>query len=557
MPIHRRTLLIGSAQLGAAAGAAAMLGGLPTPASAAPKDLWQEFTDNPFDHPQVPNVAYAGYRTGESLPRREVRANVLKYGARNDGSADASAAINKAIADVGAKGGGAVLLPAGRYRIDHIIQLGHSNVTLRGEGSGRTTLHAPHSLEGIVGKNRDRYGSSTKSAWSWSGGLVWVCHRDRLHDLIDAIRHRRWPDEGWTGNKGDKDEVITTISADASRGAFSITVADGGKLRPAQRVLLQLSDDREHSLLKHMCGDIPGTAKYPWAKKTKLLSLTPFVWPVRIAKVNGDRITLAQPLPLAVRRDWKPRLTTMCPVVTDSGVEGLTIEMAKTERPKHLEDKGFNGLAFQCAWDCWADDVRVVNSDNGILLVSAKGITVQRTRISGRGQHHSYACRQQSHDNLFDDFIIDEFTTKPTPGSIHHGIDVEGLSCGNVWSRGQMAAGTFDTHRALPFGNVRTEITINNNGLHGGSDDAGPLYGARFTHWNIEVTNKRAGCVKIDDVAPYSATVGISKVTNSGQTDRPDFSGPLRSRLESYGDTSVTPANLYVAQRDLRHRRNG
>ncbi|MET0132957.1 MAG: hypothetical protein ABW215_05115, partial [Kibdelosporangium sp.] len=278
----------------------------------------------------------------------------------------------------------------------------------------------------------------------------------------------------------------------------------------------------------------------------------PFQWPVRVAKIDGGRITLAQPLPVDLRPAWNARLTTFAPAITGAGVEGLAIRMVKTVRPAHLQDKGYNGVVFQCAWDCWADDVTIVDSDNGFLLVAAKGVTLSRTQTVGRGQHHSYCCREQSHDNLVEDFGIGAFTEPPTPGSGHHGINVEGLSCGNVWSRGRMLAGTFDTHRGLPFGNVRTEIEIFNDGSHGGSADAGPLYGARFAHWNVTVTNERAGCVRIDEVAPMSATVGISAVRDFGQIDRPDFTGPLGSRLESYGNTAITPANLHRAQRALR-----
>lgn len=78
------------------------------------------------------------------------------------------------------------------------------------------------------------------------------------------------------------------------------------------------------------------------------------------------------------------------------------------------------------------------------------------------------------------------------------------------------------------------------------------MYGARFTHWNITVTNGRAGCVRLDKVAPRSATVGISTVRDFGQVDHPDFSGDLSTRLDSYGSTDVNPANLYEAQRSLR-----
>jgi hypothetical protein len=90
-----------------------------------------------------------------------------------------------------------------------------------------------------------------------------------------------------------------------------------------------------------------------------------------------------------------------------------------------------------------------------------------------------------------------------------------------------------------PFANVRTDITLNNNGRHGGDASAGPLFGARFTHWNIRVTNGRAGLVKIDGLAPYSATVGIDEVTEFDQIDVPDFTGDLHTRLELYGSSGA------------------
>ena len=544
MAFGRRNFLVGGAAV-AAYGSTA-----PTAAAAEPA-IWREFTAAPYNHPQIPNVSYAGFRLGEKPPSRPAHTNVLRYGAKPDGSADAAPAINRAIADVGRAGGGVVLVPAGTYRVDDVIEVGYSNVVLRGEGSGRTTLFATRSLEQVVGINRSRYGSDN-SAWSWSGGLVWVCHRDRRRALVEAIKAHDWPFEGWLGNEADQDTLITRVISTAARGDFSVRVADATALVPGQRVLLQVDDDPSYGLLKHMCGDIPGTTAYTWTDKTKLLSYRPFQWPVRIAAVNGSTVTLAQPLPVELRPAWNARFTTFTEPITGAGVEGLTIRMVKTPRPAHLQDKGYNGLVFQCAWDCWADDVTVVDSDNGFLLVAAKCVTLSRTWVAGRGQHHSYACREQSHDNLMVDFGIGKFTEPPTPGSAHHGTNVEGLSCGNVWSRGRMEAGTFDTHRGLPFGNVRTEVVILNDGAHGGSADAGPLYGARFAHWNVTVTNERAGCVRIDQVAPMSATVGVSTVRDFGQIDKPDFTGPLNSRLESYGDTTISPQNLYTAQRRLR-----
>jgi hypothetical protein len=515
-------------------------------ASAAPLALWNEFAAAPYTHPQIPDVSFAGYRHGAALPRAAGTHDVLAYGAKPDGSADSATAINNAISAAGQAGGGVVLIPAGTYRLDKVVQLGYSNVVLRGAGSARTVLKPTRSLTDLIGAHVSPFGGDS-SAWSWTGGLVWVSHRDRYAKLVADIKAKGWAEENWTGTT-----LYATLTADAKRGDFSVTVNSTSQLSVGKRVVLRLDNNSTNDLLKHMSGDIAGASTYNWSTRTKLLSYSPFTWPVRIAAISGKKVTFDQPLPLDARVGWKARLTSVGPVVVDAGVEGLTISLPLLTQQKHLHDKGFNGLLFQCAWDCWADDVKVVNADNAILLTCAKGVTLSRTRVSGRARHHSYACRQQSHDNLFSDFAIELASVPPPSGSAHHGINVEGLSSGNAWSAGRLENGTFDTHRGLPFGNVRTQITINNDSSHGGSSDAGPLYGARFTHWNITVTNERANGIKIDGVAPKSATVGISQVRDFGQVDQPDFTGALGSRLASYGTTAVDPPNLYLAQRQLR-----
>lgn len=534
MSMHRRQFLAAAA----AATAYGALGGA-KPVSAA--QLWDEYVRNPDNHPQIPNVAYAGYRTGDvPLPRRRVVVNVRDFGARPDGT-DCTDAINRAIARAGLRGGGAVQVPPGEYRIDGIVQLGYDGVVLRGAGTGRTTLYATRSLTEVIGPWGSKYGGD-KSAWSWTGGMVWVCPAGRFRDQVAGIQAGGFPDEGWIG-----DDVLAEITADAPRGARTIRVASTRHLRPGQRVLLKLDNDPGYTLYQHMSGDIPGAASYNWKDRAKLNGF-PFIWPVRIASAWHGRVTLAQPLPVAVRAAWQPRLTTVGPVVREAGVEHLTIRLPQRPQPKHLYDPGYNGLLFQLAWDCWARDVVVADADNGILMTSAKGVTLLDTRARGRARHHSYTCRVQSHDNLNTGFVIEQATVPIAPGSVHHGINVEQLSCGNVWADGVLDNGTFDTHRALPFGNVRTAIVVNNDGQHGGDYAAGPLYGGRFTHWNVRITNERAGCIRLDGVAPASATVGISLCRDFGQIDQPDFTGDLNARLESFGDTGVYPANLYTAQ---------
>ncbi|MFF6828963.1 glycosyl hydrolase family 28-related protein [Streptomyces longwoodensis] len=545
--ISRRTLLGGAAvgALGAVTAAA-------VPAAADPgqvPDLWHEFTRDPFGHPQIPFVGRAGYGGGAPrLPRPPVVADVRDFGAVADGRTDCAPAINRALAAAGEAGGGTVTVPAGTFRIDGLIRLGHSHVVLRGAGSGRTTLYATKNLTELIGPYGSRYGGD-KSSWSWAGGLIWLAPQARWESLTEAIRARQWPFEGWTGNRRDEWRALTAV-APARRGDRTVTVADPAGLRPGALVLLRLADDAGHTLLRHMAGDGPGPAAYTWADKSKLLSYVPYEWPVRVTRIHGHRVTLERPLPLDVRPEWEPRLTTHVPELTGAGVEGLTLEAVETPQRPHLLDLGHNGVVLQCAYDCWVDDVTVSHTDNGFGLVAASACTLRRTRVAGRGSHHPYFCREGSHDNLIEDFTIEERTSPAPAGTQLHGINVEGLSSYNVWSRGDMRMGTFDSHRGLPFADVRTDITVTNDGRHGGDASAGPLFGARFTHWNIRVTNGRAGLVRIDGLAPYSATVGINEVREFDQTDVPDFDGDLHSRLELYGTSgAVRPRNLYEAQR--------
>ncbi|MFE9434095.1 glycosyl hydrolase family 28-related protein [Streptomyces sp. NPDC006640] len=545
----------GAAAGPAAAGQAATTAGSPpsTPARHGEVPaIWREFTRSPFTHPQIPYVGRAGLGGGAArLPRHRVVTDVRHHGAfAADGTTDCAPAINRAIAAAGRAGGGTVTIPPGTYRIDDLIRIGHSNVVLRGAGSGRTTLYATKNLTELIGAYGSRYGGD-KSSWSWAGGLIWLAPTARLDSLVDAIRAKAWPFEGWTGNTRDAWQTLTTVEP-ARQGSWTVTVADASGLRPGALVLLRLADDADHTLLEHMSGGGPGPEAYYWDDKTKLTSYVPYEWPVRVARVRGRRVTLERPLPLDVRTEWDPRLTTHVEELTGSGVEGLTLEAVETPQSPHLLDKGYNGVVLQCAYDCWVDDVTVRHVDNGFGLVAASACTLRRTRVAGRGSHHPYFCREGSHDNLIEDFTIEERTVPAPAGTQLHGINVEGLSSYNVWSRGDMRMGTFDSHRGLPFANVRTDITVDNDGRHGGDASAGPLFGARFTHWNIRVTNGRAGLMKIDGLAPYSATVGVNEVTEFDQIDVPDFTGDLHARLELYGTTdAVRPRNLYEAQRGL------
>lgn len=515
-------------------------------ASAALLDQWAQA---PGSHPLIPDISRAGYRLGARPPRMDVVTRVTDHGARADGTTDCAPAFNAALRAAGERGGGVVLVPRGTYLLSSPVFVHWSNVVLRGAGREATVLRFSRTLDDGYRPARQSNGNSR---WSWTGGQVW---------FIAAERRARSEAEDFAGTEGWLlGDTVAEVGA-AFRGQRTLLVSDTSRLRAGDMVVLECDNPPDASLLTHLAGDIPGarSSSYDWRSRAPQLvtgsggqyvQYATLQWPVRVEAILGDRlVALAQPLKYDLRPGWPARLRAIGPTVHDSGVEQLTIRNELVAMTAHNKHPGSNGVCFQAVHDCWASDVRVENCDLGFGFTSAKSTTLSRVAVGGRSAHHSFACRMQSHDNLVDDFEIEAFTVPVPSGAVHHGLNVEGLSSGNVWRRGRMAEGTFDTHRALPFENARTNITLVNNGRVGGSAASGPLFGARIAHWNVRVTGGSAYALTIADVAPRSVTVGIQGTNGTSSELTPDFTGDLESLLVEQGSPPRV-TDLYAAQRD-------
>lgn len=503
--------------------------------------LWREYTADPARHPRIPNVSHAGYRMGnQPLPDRKGPVfRVEEFGAVPDQTNGCDEAVAAALEAAEKSGGGVVLFPEGTFHFSSVIWVHASNVVLRGAGQGKTTLYFTQHLDAA-------YRTSRMGEWSWTGGLVWFLPREVKAEL-EASDWAWGTNEGWIENR-----ELAKVTKPVGRGTQRIPVSDTTDITPGDEVILSVTNTPGNSLLSHLCGDLPQDS-YDFAQLASSLrkqrNYRQLRWPVRVDQVEPNMLVLAQPTKIDLRPEWDPTVASLGPHVRESGIEDCTIRMRAAEQQPHNQDHGFNGPHFQAALNCWARRVEVIDADNGFGFTSAKGITLHQVSVSGRARHHSFICREQSHDCLIHEFSIPPATTELAPEALTHGLNVEGYSSGNVWSDGDME-GTFDSHRRVPFDNVRTCITLRNTGSLGGAKKAGPHWGARFVHWNVEVTNKRAFAVRLEQHAPYSAMVGVIGPTKPHPKPR-EFSGDLHSVLVDVG-TTVSPRNLYLAQ--LKHR---
>ena len=166
-----------------------------------------------------------------------------------------------------------------------------------------------------------------------------------------------------------------------------------------------------------MGGDVEGAAAYPW--DTTQLDGAVWRWPVVVSEVLSPRLVrLQQPLRVTIHPETPARVRQLGPSVYDSGVEGLTIENVLRAQTAHNEHPGSNGVCFQAVHDCWATDVHVLNADVAFPMTSAKSCMLSGISVGGCSLHHFTITRTQSHDNLVEDFVLEDFTVSAAPAVV-------------------------------------------------------------------------------------------------------------------------------------------
>lgn len=492
------------------------------------RELWESYLANPDDHPNIPNNSYAGYRHGEKpFPEPRVVADVKRLGAKGDGKTDDTEAFEKAIEQAKTAGGGAVNIPAGQYRLTRHLRLDADGIVLRGAGSGRTQLGFERPLTQTIGE----YRSGSSRGWSWCGGMIWIGPR------------YEWEGKGSPSGNWEQWESLDPISRVTSthtRGERIITVDSPSALKAGETYLMIWTDPADQSFVEHVGGhELMRGFDYG------ILAGADWRWPVEIESVDGDRVTLKQPIRVDIRSDWNVRFAPLGAHVKECGVEGVSIVMPQHPVARHLQDVGFNGIYINRALHCWARDIVMHNVDVGWGVAQSKNTTISGLKITGQANHHATACRGGSHDNLVERFEIE---SRP-----FHGINTEGMSSGNVWRAGVMRAGTFDSHRLMSFDLIRTDITINNSGRPGGANHFGPFLGRRCVHWNIRGSGSGEWIAQPDGMS-MGALVGIQGVPIEKKNAWAMPTGDKGTLIIDAGKTPQ-PVDLYQAQ--LEHRLKG
>ncbi len=464
---------------------------------------------------RLPDFSYAGYHGGEqSLPTVSRAATVKDFGAKGDGITDDTQAFVTALSITE---NGALLVPAGRYLITQVLKIQKGRLVLRGEGSHAqgSVLYFPNPLMTVHGLQE----LPNPNVFSWGEGFIEV-------------------------TSSANDRVLTTVVEPAKRGDRVLKVASPVQLRPGMILVLQLRDNPSASLRRHVFHEqfdprtVPGDC-----------SGAGLEWPVRIDTVQGDLITLYQPLRLDVRLEWKPTLSHMA-TIEEVGIEHLRIEFPAMRYGGHHREPGNNAIHFRKnVVNSWVRDVTFHNVDSGVFVTGrSKWNTVTDVRFTatrpagpdGKYGHHGLVASGSS-DNLFTNFTFET--------DVYHPMTVSHQANGNVFSNGRGTVPLeLDHHRYWVFENLFTNIDTPTTYGHAGDKCAGPFSAARSTLWNVK------GPLGIPPSAPSLAPDIYVQPNVIGNLD-PVVEERLSVDHEWYERVpNLFPKNLHDAQLHLRRK---
>jgi hypothetical protein len=252
------------------------------------------------------DFSYAGYRYGEEPPR-VAGPDVVVTGADTSGQTDATAALQKAIDDAAAKGGGVVRIPAGLYRCDGTLLVRTPGTILRGDGPDRTRLF---------------FTSVPKRGW-------------RNHINISG---------------GMRLGTDLPLARDAKNRSFYVEVADASSLKPGQEIaigwVITPEFVEEHGMT--------GTWKV-FNGKWQAMFLR------HIAKIDTQhtpaRVYVEVPLRYDARLRDKASLRVATGYLTECGIEDLGVANAVTWKDAWSR-AGIHAIGLSGVKDCWVRNVR-------------------------------------------------------------------------------------------------------------------------------------------------------------------------------------------------------
>lgn len=453
---------------------------------------------------QLPDFSYAGYGFGlKPLPASPANViDVTAHGAVPNDTLDDSKAVLAAIAAANKVSGPVTLrFPAGRFVLSEVLEISRSAMVVEGagRGPGGTELHFPRPLRLIDRSDRldelrryllrenkrqverKRNIDLPFSAYSWSGGVVWIqAPKSRPAVYLDDVP--------------EPEPAAFRLVAGEAFGS-SVQLGQPGSFRAGDIVRIRWTspDGPESGLITSLYGkgmkDV-GSRHFESPERAIVIQTT------RIASVSGNRLTLADPLLHAIGPKM-PATLVRWQGLTDVGIRDLAITFPAGSSFGHHLEEGYNAIAVNDLFDGFVASVRVAESDSAILTYNSASLTIRDILTEGKRPAHYAVHMGNVHNVLATGLEIRNpvlhslsFNTQSTRSVFQHA---------SVWQDSVLDQHAGANHQNL-FDAVRLHIVAKPG--KGGPGKEGPSYplwdgsGAAYwqpghgrfnTHWNLQV----------------------------------------------------------------------
>lgn len=411
-------------------------------------ELWGVNGEKWDSRGRLPDFSYVGYKSGEATYNYDTTiVDVTNFGANNTDELSDVAAIRAAIASVTS---GVIYFPAGLYVIDDVITIDKSNIVLRGAGNNAT--------------------SGTKFYFPNSGTDLGISGNLNTGDAGYMIRFN-----GINTGPG------YTILDNTKMGDRSLTLSNVSGIEVGELVNIEYSGTHpvNGELWNHIQND--QNSDWPcsvaWSNGSGGLGMYHTV-----ERIEGNIVTLKEPIRLDINTSWNPQLKRRTDwYINNCGVEDIYMEHLLIPQPDHLDEPGYNTIAFEKSFNCWINNVTILNADNGIFFKQSGFGEMKNITFGGRGGHHGWKFAYSSHclaDNI--NFINTEKWT--------HSFTLTHKANGNVVSNLTGVPGipiSTDFHRNTPWETLITNVDNDWNYNSSGVWCAGPNAGKRTVYWNM------------------------------------------------------------------------
>lgn len=445
----------------------------------------------------LPDFSYAGYENGLRQKGSFSEATILSvsdFGALpNDGLDDSRALISTFENAEELAGSVVIQFDPGQYILSEILYIKRSNIVLRGAGSGDlgTTIYCPRPMkylqdpeplkelrEYLVRFDKQQREKENNidlpySQYAWSGGMIWATKEGtRVKSYLPEYSVERI-------------ELAKIIQG--KKGALTCNIKPSEQLRVGEVVQIEWynKSGEKGSLIDELY-------------KTRDIKIGSHHWnfpdeplvkqQVRIEAIKGSKVTLSSPLLLDAKTEWHTSISEW-EHLENVGIEHVRIEFPMAETIAHHVEEGFNGIYLTRLYDGWVNDVKLINSDAGILTEEVANVTIDEIETSGEKLAHYSVYVGGVHNVLVDGLKV--------RNKVRHPLSFNTFSTKSVFKNCEVFVDPIlDQHSGANhqnlFDNIKVHISLDGQDAYplfagGGAGYWKPSHGAFNTFWNIQI----------------------------------------------------------------------